>query len=85
MRQDSGIKFQLPTCPCKYNTDKDCLGDYSRCESCSRYPFKFKDRKITKGQIIFLKTKGYNEEEISDWDFMKACREIEKYKTNFYL
>ncbi len=81
-KRDSAWKF--PQHLCKYNHNKDCICGKDKCKDCSHNPERFDDRKITKGQIIFLKTKGYIEEDIKDWEYIKACREISRLKGNNY-
>lgn len=78
-------KWYTPDKLCKYIAEntKECFNDDpnpDKCKNCSKNPHRFDDRPITKGQIIFLTSKGYTEEEISSWSFNKAGEEIRRYK-----
>ena len=62
---------------CKYQPDKECYSRIMDCSRCGRNPYRFDNRKITKGQIILLKRLGVSEEEISRMDFKTAYKKIE--------
>lgn len=81
-RNSNGYKF--PSVICKFDSFRECFVEDKDCDHCSRNPNRFDNRTITKGQMIFLVGKGYNENEISMWDFKRACKEIDniKHKTN---
>lgn len=71
--------------PCKYNVNKECVAEIKDCRACSKNDRRFEGRSITKGQIIFLESKGYKKEEIESWEYIKACREISRLKGNNFL
>ena len=75
------VRWNEPERPCKYNVNKECFNYNSNsCEGCSHNPYKFDNKEITQGQIKYLVSMGYDEKEVSKWDFKKAYQEIEKYK-----
>ena len=69
---------------CKYNLEQVCSIPYNRSCSCGGYcshdPNRFKDKLITKGQVNFLLSKGYAEEDIINMSLTEAGDEINKIK-----
>lgn len=85
MSRKPSYKYVLPDMICKYLKDgvRACYNDDrspNKCDTCSKNPHRFDNRPVTKGQIIFLTSKGYSEAEISNWDYLRAGEEIRKYK-----
>lgn len=77
--------YPAPAKICKFypTGSKACYNENNSpevCKHCSKNPYKNEGRFITKGQIIFLTSIGYDENEISNWDYNKACREIQRIK-----
>lgn len=77
--------YPQPEKLCKYGVkdNRECFnqdGSINKCATCSKNPHRFEGRTITKGQIIFLTSIGYDEKEISNWDYKRACREIQQIK-----
>lgn len=70
---------------CKYNKKRPCSREAeSRCVNgayCSYDPTRFDNRKITKGQILYLLAHGMKEEDIKDLSYLEAGSMIHGIKT----
>ena len=82
MRKPKSVSFNIvPEYPCKFNFNKNCYNiEHPDCENCSKNPHRFDNRKITKRQIIALVKLGHKEEDVCNWSYLDASKELSKYK-----
>jgi hypothetical protein len=68
---------------CIYNKDRFCYKEADqKCDKkyCSLDPTRFDNRKITKGQIIYLVSKGMDKEKVESLSYLEAADIIREFK-----